>query len=86
MKMDYLQSNWLKVKKNSTAKKRLGIVTLSKNKMTKKKPDIDLIHMKTNTRIYQKCYINEEETEIENNDQNDEIRPIRDLNATQNDL
>lgn len=69
------------MKKNSSAKKRLGIVTLSKNKMTKKKPDIDLIHMKMNKRIFQKYCINEEETEIENNDQNDEIR---DLNRKQN--
>lgn len=74
------------MKKNSPAKKRLGIVTLSKNKMTKKKPDIDLIRMKMNMRIFQKYCINEEETEIENNDQNDEIRPIRDLNRTQNDI
>lgn len=54
--------------------------------MTKKKPDIDLIRMKMNTRIFQKYCINKEETEIENNDQNDEIRPIIDLNRTQNDL
>lgn len=74
------------MKKNSPAKKRLGIVPLSKNKMTKKKPDIDLIRMKMNTRIFKKYCINEEETEIENNDQNDEIRPIRDRNRTQNDL
>lgn len=72
------------MKKNSPTKKRLGIATLSKNKMTKKKPDIDLIHMEMNTRIFQKYCINE--AEIENNDQNDEIRPIRDLNRTQNDL